>query len=174
MNTRINISRKLEKVVPKDLIKKSYIGLTNPFGKWTATIFYVSHKKCLMLTSSVAKYSVILDRITRADFGDFSNIFTKIFYDQLLADGIEIDYQKLHEFVGEVELLETDNDRSIIGIQNSIMYYIEDWKYEFGHIDNWSFREINKRINGIPYKQLDWLFPNEKMKLEINLLCINA
>ena len=174
MTTRINISRKLESVVPKPLIKKEYIGLTNPLGKWTATLFYISRKKCLLITNSTAKYTIIIDSITKADFEDFSNIFAKTLYDQLLIDEIEVSWPTVQSLVGEVQLFETDNDKQLIGTQNSILVHLEYWKNEFGHIDNWPFREINKRINGIPYKQIDWLFPREKMKLELNKLSTNA
>lgn len=170
MSTRINISRKLESVIPKSLIKKEYIGLTNPLGKWTASLFYVSRKKCLLITNSNAKYSIIIDRITKVSLENFSNVFTNTLYEQLLTDEIEIDLMTVQSLVGEVELFETDNDKQLIGTQNSIRLYLEDWKHKFGHIENWPFREINKRINRIPYKQLDWLFPREKMRLELNKL----
>lgn len=174
MKTKINISRKLESIVPKSLVNKKYLGLANPLGKWTATVFYVSRKKCLMITNSTAKYTVFIERITSSVFKDFSKLFTQRLYNQLLEDGIEIDYKMLENLVGEVELIETDNDRKIIGIQNSLNPNLEYWKEKYGHIDNWSFRHLNKIINGIPYKQIDYKSPREKMKEEIKLLNTNA
>lgn len=170
MITKIHISRKLESVVPKSLITTEDIAMINPLGKWTSTIFYISHKKCLMITNNNARYTVIIDRIKTSDFSDLSNIFARTLYEQLLIDGIYIEKSNILRMVGKVELFQTDNDKSIIGVQNSILPYIEDWKYEFGHIDNWPFREVNRRINEIPYKQLEWLLPREKMKLELKLI----
>ncbi|NOU18788.1 MAG: hypothetical protein HOO91_14625 [Bacteroidales bacterium] len=169
MITKIYISRKLESLVSKSAIKAEDKVHDNPLGKWNATIFYVSHKKCLMITNNNAIYTVILDRIKTSDFSDLSKIFAETLFEQLLADDIKIDKSILLSMIGKVELFETDNDKSVIGIQNSVLPYVEDWKYEFGHIDNWPFREINRRINEIPYKQIEWLLPKEKMKLELNL-----
>lgn len=173
MISKIYLSGKLESIVPKSVINKENKDSTNPLGKWTATLFYVNHKKCLMITNSNARYTVMLDRIMTSDFSDLSAFFAKILYEQLLTDDIVIDWLKVLKIVGKVELYTTDNDKKLIGTQNSILKYLEDWKYEFGHIDNWPFREINRRINGIPYKQLEWFFPREKMKIDLNEINTN-
>lgn len=165
MSTKIFISRKLESVVSKSLINTGEEEIENPLGKWTATLFYVSHKKCILITNSIARYTIIVDSVIAANFFDLSNIFAKTLYDQLLTDGIETDLLTIQKLIGKVNLFSTDNDRKLIGTQNNILQYIDDWKYEFGPIDNWPFREINRRINGIPYKELEWLFPREKMKI---------
>lgn len=159
------MSRKLESVVPQSLINTGDEDTDNPLGKWTATLFYVSHKKCLLITNSIARYTIILDNMTAANFPDLSKLFAKTLYDQLLIDGIKIDWLTIQKSVGEVDLCSTDNDRTLIGVQNNILQYIDDWKYEFGSIDNWPFRELNRRINGNPSKELGWLFPREKMKI---------
>lgn len=174
MSTKINISRKLESVVPKSVIKKEHLDLLNPFGKWTATLFYVSHKKCILATNSTARYTIIIDRVKKSDFENLTGLFIKNLYNQLLTDGIEVKLNEIIKIVGEVKLFQTDNDRGLIGTQNYLLEYLEDWKYEFGHIDNWPFREINKRINEIPSKQLGWLFPHEKMKIIIDEINTNA
>jgi len=45
MSTKIYLSRKLESVVPKSLMNTGNEETDHPLGKWTATLFYVSHKK---------------------------------------------------------------------------------------------------------------------------------
>lgn len=170
MNTKINISRKLEAVVPATLVNKHYMGLANPLGKWTATYFNVSRKKCLLVTNSTVKYTVIIEEITKSDFKEFTTLFIRKLQEQLKTDGIEIELEKLETIVGEVKLLETDNDRQTIGIQNSLNPNIEHWKKKFGQIDNWDFRYLTKVINGIPYKQIDWKTPREKMTQHIDQL----
>lgn len=165
MSTNIYTSRKLEKVIPSSLIKKEKNKSINLIlGKWNANIFYVSHKKCLIVTNSLAKYTVLLDRLIVSDIPKLSEIFTKTLYDQLLVDDMKIDFSKLQKIVGQVDIYPTDNDKKIIGIQNSLKYHIVNWKHEFGHIDNWSFRRQNGILNEIPYQQMEWLSPKEKMK----------
>lgn len=163
MKTNIYISRKLEKTVPKSFINNLKDSIENPLDKWNANLFYVSNKKCWIITNSISKYSVLLDRIKVADLTRLSEIFTKTFYQQLKTDDIETDLLTIQKLIGQINLFSTDNDQKIIGIQNSILTNLEDWKYEFGHIDNWPFRDINKRINRIPYKQIGMLSPKKKL-----------
>lgn len=174
MRTKIYISRKLEKVISKSLLNNGEIGIDNPLGKWTATLFYVSHKKCLLITNSLTRFTIILDRVVTTDFSDLSHKFARTFFDQLLVEGINTDLLTIKKLVGQVDLFSTDNDRRLIGTQNNILQYIEDWKYEFGHIDNWPFRDINSRINGIPYKELEWFYPREKLKIILTEMITNA
>lgn len=163
MNTRIHLSRKLEALVPKELIVDSF-NSENPLDKWNATLFYVNHKKCIMLTNSPTKYTILLDRISKADFMNFKELFVHHLYFQFIMDEIKIDKNDLSELLGNIHFCETDNDQKTIGTLNYLLRYLPNWKDKYGHIDNWPFREINKKINGIPYKQLGWLFPKEKMK----------
>ncbi len=164
MNTNIYISGKLKKIIPSSLIETQENILLSDFNKWNATFFYVDHKKCLLITNSKTKYSVIISRITVSDFKNLTSIFIKSLYEQLNADDISINVEMIEKQVGTLKFHKTNNDKSVIGIQNYILYYIDDWKHEFGNIDNWNFKDINCRINSIPYKQIDYSYPKEKMK----------
>jgi hypothetical protein len=168
MSTKIYLSRKLESVVSKCLVNTGEEGTDHPLGKWTATLFYVSHKKCLLITNSLTRYSIIVDRVVTADFANISDRFAITLYDQLLIDEIKTDWPTIHQLVGRVDLFSTDNDRKLIGTQNNLLYILDYWKQEFGAIENWPFREINGRINGMPQKELGWQFPKEKMKIVLD------
>ncbi|HTN69304.1 MAG TPA: hypothetical protein VLZ33_07565, partial [Dysgonamonadaceae bacterium] len=118
-------------------------------------------------------YSVFIPGIIKADFKNLSELFTNALIDQLKGDGISNKELNIKELIGEITLHETDNDRPIIGTQKYILENIEALKNRYGPFENWNFRDINRRINGIPYKQLGWLFPREKMKIlldEIDIL----
>lgn len=173
MSTKIYLSRKLESVVSKSLVNTGVEEADHPLGKWTATLFYVSHKKCLLITNSLTRYTIIVDQVITADFKNISDRFAITLYDQLLVDGIKADWPTIHELVGRVDLFSTDNDRKLIGTQNYILYILDYWKQEFGAIDPWPFREINRRINEIPTKELGWQFPREKMKILLDELNTN-
>jgi len=173
MSTKIYLSRKLESVVSKSLVNTGEKETDHPLGKWTATLFYVSHKKCLLITNSLTRYTIIVDRVTAADFANITDRFAMTLYDQILFDGIKTDWPTIHQLVGRVDLFSTDNDRKLIGTQNNMLYILDYWKREFGAIDNWPFREINGRINGMPTKELKWLFPREKMKIVLDGLNAN-
>ena len=118
----------------------------------------------MIITNSKTKYSVLISKVSVIDFKNLTSIFIKSLHKQLIADDIQIDMATIEKVIGFVKFYTTDNDKSVIGIQNSVLSHLDDWKYEFGNIDNWNFNEINCRINSIPYKQLDWHFPKEIMK----------
>jgi hypothetical protein len=160
--TKLFTTRKLEKIVSEFITENEKF--KNEFlGDWTSTLFYVSHKKCWLIMNKQTKYIVILPNIKKSDVKNISSIFKKTFHEQLIHDGIRVDYELIEKIIGEVNLCETDNDKSANGTLNNILPYFEDWKYEFGNFENMPFRELNGRLNGQPNKQLNWLFPKEKM-----------
>lgn len=165
MDTNIFLSKKLESVVPKNFIKPTEEEsiINNPIGKWNATLFYANRKKCLLLTNSTARYTVILNGFKTADFANLSSIFSEILIIQLLTDKIDIGNLKKSDLISDINLFKTDNDKKIIGTQNYLMENMDYWKKEIG-----DFRAINKIINEIPYSQLGWLSPNKKMEIIIN------
>lgn len=170
--TEIYTSRKLESNVSKELIQKESIGKYNPLGKWNATIFFVSRRKCLLITNSITRYSVFIPGIKKADFKNLSELFINAFTEQLKRDAIlnkELDVRKL---IGEIKLHKTDNNRPIIGTQNYILESIDTLKKRYRSFEDWNFRDINKRVNGIPYKQLEWMFPREKMRILLDEIVI--
>ena len=171
ITTDIYTSKKLESIIPESLIENESFNLFNPLGKWNATVFFISRKKCLLLTNSIARYSIILSGINKSDFKNLSELFINTLVDQLKMDAIPFQEMIVRNLIGNIVFHKTNNDRAIIGTQNYLLENIEIWKYEFGAFENWDFRDINKRINTVPYKQLGWLNPREKMKLlleEIN------
>ena len=166
--SNIFISKKLETVVPSTLIQLKSDLNNSYIGKWNATLFYVSRKKCVLLTNSTARYTLILPGLLKNDFKNITEILTEKLTKQLEKDGILITKIALERMIGKVSLLKTDNDKKIIGIQNYILGYLDDWKYEFGDFSNWDFYEIGSRINGIPYEKIGWMTPREKMNKIIN------
>lgn len=163
--TEISTSRKLEYFVPEALIQDEYSGKFNPLGKWNATLFFVSRKKCLLITNSITRYSVFVGGIRKSEFKNLSEIFINTLIEQLKIDGIQSEELDIRNLIGETTLHPTDRNRAIAGTQKYILENVDVWKYEFGAFENWDFRDINRRINGVPYKQLGWLCPREMMKI---------
>ena len=163
--TEIYTSKKLETIVPEALIQNKSCGKSNPLGTWNATVFFVSHKKCLLITNSITRYSVIIPGIIKSDFKNLSEKFIDTLIEQLKRDNIPSKELIIKKIIGEITLHQTNNNRPIIGTQKYLLEAIDVWKLQFGRFENWDFRDINRRINGIPYKQLGWLFPKDKMKI---------
>ena len=128
MSNRSNIfvSKKLETVVPSTLIQLKSDLIDNYIGKWNATIFYVSRKKCILLTNSTARYTVILPGLVKNDFKNITEILVENLTKQFEKDGILITKMALVRLIGTVALLKTDNDWKIIGTKILILGYIDD------------------------------------------------
>ena len=171
--TEIYTSRKLESNVPRELIQKESSGKLNSLGKWNATVFFVSRKKCLLITNSITRYSVFIAGIRKADFKNLSELFINVLTDQLKRDNIPIEEFDIRKLIGEITLHPTDNDRPIIGTQNYILENIDALKNRYGPFENWNFKHLNKRVNGIPYKQLGWSSPRKKMRALLDEIVIS-
>jgi hypothetical protein len=169
--TRIFTTRKLEKVVAK-YISENNSNKNDLLGDWSSTLFYVSHKKCWLVINKMTKYVLIIENVKNTDLKNISSIFKRALHEQLIYDGIKVDFGLIEKIIGKLYLYQTDNDRSTNGTLNSILPCLEDWKYEFGNFENMPFRELNGRLNGQPYKSLNWQFPKEKMKEIINACTI--
>jgi len=162
METQIYTTRKLEKLVSKYLSDKRP-NENNYLGKWTANVFYISHKKCWILINKLTKYILVLSDIKQSDLKNITKIFTETFYNQLICDGIIVEYDLIEKITGDVKLYETDNDRSANGSINNCLLYFDDWKYDYGTFENMPFRELNSRLNSSPNKMLNWKYPKEEM-----------
>lgn len=160
--TSIFTSRKLEKTI-KGFIAKNEVESSEYLGSWVATIFYVSHKKCWILINSKTKYILVFPNIRKDDLENLSSLFAEAFYAQLIYDGIFVDYSLVEKMIGEVDLFETNNDRSSIGILNYCLQNLEMWKNQYEVFENMPFRELNNRLNNIPYSFLKLKFPKEEM-----------
>lgn len=163
--TEIYTSRKLASIVQEILLRSESGGRHNPLGKWNATVFHVSHKKCLLITNAITRYSVFLPGMRKSDFKNMTEIFINTLAEQLKRDGVDTGGLDIAELIGETTLHQTDNNRAIIGTQKYLLENVDVWKSQFGKFDNWNFDDITRRVNGIPYKQMDWLVPREKMKV---------
>ena len=171
--TNIYVTRKLEKTVREFITENKRID-NGYLGDWNSTLFHINHKKCWLIINKLTKYILVLPNIRKADLKNISSIFKKTFHEQLIQDGIKVNYELIEKIVGEITLHETDNDRSIMGNLNDVLPYFEDWKYEYGNYENMPFRKLNGILNGRPKKQLNWLFSKEKMSEMINLYILSS
>jgi len=162
IKTNIFTTRKLEKTTNEFI--SSQVSIENEFlGNWTATLFYVSNKKCWLIINKLTKYLVIIPNVKKSDLKNISTIFKKTLYFQLNNDGIKTDYTLVDKIIGEINLCETNNDRSTSGSLNNCLFQMDDWKKDYGTYDNMPFRDLNNKLNSSPNKMLNWKYPKEKM-----------
>jgi hypothetical protein len=147
--TKIHTTKKLEKLVKK-LITTDSKAESGILGKWNATVFYVSRKKCWLISNGITKYNVLLTDIKTADFSKIEQIFKEALFGQLVYDGIILDFEKLNSIIGKLDFLPTDNDRSTTGFQNQRLEQMEWWKYDLGSLENMPIKDLANRMNSVP------------------------
>ena len=119
-------------------------------GKWSATVFYVDRKKCWLFTNGRTKYNLILTDVTASDIHRIEEIFKNTLFEQLVYDGIVVDFRDLNSIIGELDFLPTDNDRSLTAFQNHRLHELDWWKYEFEGLENMPMRDLTNRMNTDP------------------------
>ena len=152
MITRIHLSKKLEKSA-----KKIEISAPDPgekmtlLEKWNANLFFISRKKCWLLTNSKTRYSVLLKDMNAGNLENIQEIFKDRFFNQLRYDGIQIEFTEIEKLVGELKFCPTDNDRRTLGIQNQHFQALDYRKSEYGSFGNFPFQRINHQLNTYPF-----------------------
>ena len=98
IETNIYTTRKLEKVT-NEFISEIDNEENEYLGNWTATLFYVSNKKCWLLINKLTKYLLILPNVKKTDLKNISSIFKETLYSQLTYDGIITDYKLVDKII---------------------------------------------------------------------------
>ncbi|CAM1354401.1 DUF6933 domain-containing protein [Tenacibaculum insulae] len=160
--TTIFTTKKLEKIIKKR-IDNQVIEIENIFGKWNASVLFIAKKKCLLFVNAKTFYSVIIPRFTVKDLAKIDILFLENFYAQLNFEKIKVGFNKLDENIGSLRFHQTDNDKKITGIINYNISKLNYFKYEYAIFNSEVIREMTKKINSTPFKQLGWKIPNELM-----------
>ena len=160
--TEIFTTKKLEKIIKKRVEDKT-LSVENIFGKWNASILYIAKKKCLIFVNSKSFYSVIIPRFSTTELDNLHLLFLENFYAQLDFEKIKVDAEFLVDKVGEPKFYATDNDKKMTGIVNYNISKIDYFKYDYDIFNSSVIREMTKKLNLTPFKQLKWKQPNEIM-----------
>jgi len=169
MITPIFLTKKLEKLLSKQITITTPL-LGNNFGKWNMTIFYIAKKKWLLFTHSETMFSIVLPNIKLSDLKNIDSLFFNSFHEQLIFEKIDIDYAILKELIGNINFHPTDNDKRTIGVQNSILETIKQFKFRYSNFKDISANELCSRLNHAPYSFLKWEFPLEKMSDKLKFI----
>ncbi len=161
--TKIFTTKKLEKIIHKRIENSEYV-VENKLGNWNATVFYVAKKKCLLFVNEKTFFSVIIPRFSTKDNNRIEDMFIECFYNQLIFEKINIDFEKICSNIGEITFNSTNNNRKIIGILNYNIEKLNYFKYNYPIFNSSVIRDMTKKLNETPFKQLGWRLPNEKME----------
>lgn len=146
MNTGIYTTKKLEKLLKKVIQKEEELE-SGIFGKWNATVFYTTNKKCFLFTNAETKYNIILMDIRAAQYSKLGVLFIDTLFEQLLFDGILVDYHLLASEIGKLHFLPTENDKRTTGFQNQRLQDLTWWEDELAKFDSLIIKEVTHRLN---------------------------
>lgn len=149
MKTSIHVTNKLLKTVKKHVPAVNDNELSF-LGKWNATVFYVDRKKCLLFTNKITAYNLIIPDFRTSELTAIKEIFIGTFYEQTNFDGIEVEYIRVSQLVGELEFLRTDNDKRTTGFQNQRLYELDYWKSQYDLLDDPVVKDLTNRMNKTP------------------------
>ena len=163
METAIFVTRKLEKIVSKN-ISDSIEEDNARIRKWSANVFYVKRKKCWLIVNKYSRYALVLSDIKKSDLKNITEIFIDTLYHQLDYDGLPTEHKELKKIIGDIKLLKTDNDRSTNGSINDRILSFKYWIQEFGTLENMPMRDLNGRLNRLPVETMNWEYPKDRMR----------
>ncbi|MFC5626178.1 DUF6933 domain-containing protein [Algoriphagus winogradskyi] len=144
MSTPIHVSKKLEKLIQKDITPSVGDENTAILGKWNATVFYVNRRKNWLLYNPKTHYSLILENLTAKDLPNIREKISQELQLQLTVDGINATQEQVNWLLDEIRFHSTDGDRSALGYMNQIMFTLEC------HLDGAFYRslaQINAYLN---------------------------
>lgn len=104
MSTPIHVSKKLEKLIQKDITPSVGDENTSILGKWNATVFYVNRRKNWLLYNPKTHYSLILENITAKDLTNIREKISQELQLQLTVDGINATQEQVNWLLDEIRL----------------------------------------------------------------------
>jgi len=162
MKTEIFTTKKLEKIIALK-VENKITESNSLLGKWNASVVYIAKKKCLIFVNSKTFFTVIIPRFSTTQLKNIDKLFLENFESQLIYEKIEVNFEGLKSKIGEITFHPTDNDRKLNGIINYNISKVDDLKYDYEVFNSLVIRDLTKRLNLAPFKQLDWKLPKEMM-----------
>jgi len=117
----------------------------------------------LIFVNSKTLYSVIIPRFSTSELKNINELFLENFESQLAFDKINVESKDLKQYIGELKFYRTDNDKKMTGIINYNISKLDYMKYDYELFNSSVIREMTAKLNGTPFKQINWKFPKEMM-----------
>ncbi|ESU21260.1 hypothetical protein NAT47_07155 [Flavobacterium sp. HXWNR69] len=149
-----------------NIIKPEKFTLRNSDAEndWSAHLFPVAGRKCVIFVNKETLYSVVLIDILKKDLLNLQVIFTEFLIKQLEINKMLT--PKYENFIREnnkiMNIYTTDNDRKTMGSLNDFISHIKA-SYDYsGDLDK-AKKYVVKYLNTMPSKVLKFHTPNDMM-----------
>ncbi|GLU55192.1 hypothetical protein Dfri01_46530 [Dyadobacter frigoris] len=129
---------------------------------WSAHLFFISGRKCIIFVNKQTLYTVMLLDIFKKDMAHINRLFLEAFIGQLKIDHILGSHEALiRDQYKEIILLSTDNDRKTLGTINNIISMFQDMDLESAR------QYASEGVNKMPWQALQYGYSKDMMLQEL-------
>lgn len=141
---------------------------SNSENDWSAHLFSVAGRKCVIFVNKETLYSIVLIDVLKKDLLNLKIIFTEMLIKQLEENNmLTPSYEKhIREINQIINVFGTDNDRKTMGSLNDFVYHTEASYEQYRDLERTKTYVI-KYLNTMPSKVLQYFTPNEIMNDKI-------
>ncbi|TDE09774.1 DUF6933 domain-containing protein [Dyadobacter psychrotolerans] len=160
---QIHCTQKLGKFIKANKGK----GLPRAGQDWSAHLFFVSGRKCIVFVHKKTLYTVMLLDIFKKDMTYINRLFLEALIDQLKSDNILGNHEGLiRDLYKEISLVSTDNDRKTLGVINNI---VSIYQGNFEDLESVR-RYASEGVNKMPWQSTKYVYSKDIMLKELNLI----
>lgn len=142
-------------------------GLPRTDQDWSAHLFFISGRKCIVFVHKKTLYTVLLLDILKKDMTHINRLFLDALIGQLKADNILGNHEALiRDLYKEISLVSTDNDRKTLGTINNIVSIFQG---HFADLES-ARRYASDGINKMPWQALKYAYSKDIMEIELKLV----
>ncbi|TDE08688.1 DUF6933 domain-containing protein [Dyadobacter psychrotolerans] len=165
---QINCTQKLAKFVKNGINN----GLPRTDHDWSAHLFFISGRKCIIFVHKKTLYTVMLFDIFKKDMTHISRLFLEAYIHQLKSDNILGSHEALiRDLNKEIKLVSTDNDRKTLGAINNIVSILQGATATGEFADLESIRNFaSEQVNKMPWQALDYGCSKNRMSQMLSLI----
>lgn len=145
-------------------LEKNITEYTNSGNDWSAHLFAIAGRKCVIFVNKETLYSVVLIDVLKKDLLNLNLIFTEVYIKQLeINNMLTPKFEKhIRETNQIMNICTTDNDRKTMGSLNDFVYHIKASYEQYRDLDQTKIY-VTKYLNTMPSKMLKFSTPNNVM-----------
>lgn len=151
---QIHCTQKLGKFIKAGIEQ----GLSRSDQDWSAHLFFITGRKCIVFVHKKTLYTVMLLDIFKKDMTHINRLFLEAFIDQLKTDNILGSHEALiRDVYKEISVVSTDNDRQTLGTINNLVSIFQNMDLESTR------KYISNGVNIMPWKAVKFKLPKDMM-----------
>ena len=133
-------------------------------GQWHANLIYIDGRKSVLFVNDRTLFNFILPDVNRAQIRDLPEFFRSGLSCVITVEQFPGDVKKRIMDEYEHLALAKSSDRSVLGSVNDLAFHYKHSILEAGGVHTWQVPEIIQRLNRMPIKAINYLFPIDMIR----------